>query len=95
MKLYCVKRNTFFVSADPHGKNMTKSSFVEREFFYVMSKLGPLQGNIFFRQTLQLQKQFDNQVLDAYCEKDGIGYLFHGCWEHGHFGCDIANKGTS
>ena len=58
-----------------------------------MSKLGPLQGNIYFRQTLALQKRFGNQVVDAYKEEDGIAYFFMGCWAHGHFGCDIAKKG--
>ena len=93
MKLFCVPRDTFYVSSDPYGKNLTKSSFIEREYFHVMKKLGPVAGNIYFAQDVQTQVRMGNQVLDGYSPSQKIGYVFNGCWEHGHRGCPVAAKG--
>ena len=93
MKLFCVPRDTFYISSDPYGKNLTKSSIMEREYFHVMKKLGPVAGNIHFAQDVRTQVRMGNQVLDGYSPSQKIGYVFNGCWEHGHRGCPVAAKG--
>ena len=94
MKLFCVPRDTFYVSSEAYGKNLAKSCLIEREFFYIMRKLGPAAGNVKFCQDVQVQIRMGNQVLDGYSPSKKIGYLFQGCWEHGHRGCQITKRGN-
>jgi len=95
MKQYTIPRDMFYVSADPYGKHISRSSLIEREFFFVMQKFGTRLGKPYYSTNVRTQQKFGHLTVDGYIPETKTVVEFKGCFVHCHRGCIVSKIGNN
>jgi len=93
MKQYTIPRGVFYVSPDPYGRHISRSSLMEREFFFAMQMLGKGLGKPYYSKHVITQKKFGHLIVDGYVPESKTVIEFKGCYVHCHRGCIISKIG--
>ena len=66
---------------------------MEREFFFVMQKLGKKLGKPYYSTQVMTQQKFGHLIVDGYIPESKTVVEFKGCYVHCHRGCIISKIG--